>query len=115
DELVDALSQLEAALVFLDGEGQALFQNDAASALLSPHPPPDWPALLAHWRQLAGASEDSAAPVVRPPTGSWTARFVDLRSAINPGAPGNVYVVMLAPVSTETGEATTGRGLTTAE
>lgn len=115
DGLIGALSRLDAALVFLDGEGRALFQNDAASALLSLEPPPDWPALLVRWRQLTAATEDSAATIVRPPAGSWTARFVDLRGAMNPRVHGDVYVVMLAPVSIETVGAAAARSLTTAE
>ena len=115
DGLVGSLSRLDSAVVFLDAGGGLLFQNDAASALLSSGRQPDWPALLRRWRDAAGADEDSAAPVLRS-SGGWTARFLDLRGAVDPRVHGGVYAVLLGPAALEdVRRAVAGRGLTAAE
>ena len=112
DGLIGSLSRLESAVIFLSTEGAVLFQNDAASVLLSLGPQPDWPAMLASWRDRFGASEDSAAPMLQA-AGRWTAQFLDLRGAVDPRVHGGVYVVMLAPVRRDVGRH--ARGLTAAE
>lgn len=116
DGLIGTLARLESPVVFLNSEGKLLFENGAASLLLSRAPQPDWQVLLASWRDSAGMAEDSAASVFRSPAGGWAARFLDLRGAVDPRVQGGVYVVMLWPVAGEAGRgAAARRGLTAAE
>lgn len=93
--LVASIARLASPVAFLGSGGELLFQNPAASALLSAEPVTDWPALLKRWLEATAGAEDSAAVTLAAPGGSWRLRIIDLRGAVNERQPGNgVYVAV---------------------
>lgn len=116
DGLIASLARLPTPVAFLGVNGELLFQNAAASALLSSEPVADWPALLKRWRAAAAGVEDSAALTLVSPGRRWQLSIIDLRGAVDDRQAGNgVYVAMLAAPPPAAGSLAERYGLTTAE
>lgn len=116
DGLIGKLARLDAPVVFLNGRGDVLFQNSAASVLLAAEPRLDWAACLRTWLVLTASAEDSAAATVLSPGGRLRFRILDLRGANADRTMGTgVYVALLQRAATEAGDPLARYGLTGAE